>query len=128
MIIDCFLKFLQKNNVFPDIDKKLSKAIAITEKAIRELPDSLAVNKIIPDDFGRGCRQLFGSMNGYNVWNTIPPPENDAQGGRASKKRRTDDVSSDVVQTSDGPAFPRGNTSIWENTPAPAFRNTPTPR
>nr|VWP00877.1 Chitinase [Ganoderma boninense] len=94
LLIDFFLKFLQRNRVFPDIDRQLRKAIAVTEQAIKELPHGIAMNKIIPDDFGRGCQQLYGNMNGYNIWEGgSSSSEDDEQvEDRASKKQKTDDA------------------------------------
>ena len=98
MLIDFFLKFLQRNRVFPDIDRQLRKAIAVAEQAIKELPHGIAMNKVIPDDFGRGCQQLYGSMNGYNVWDADSSSEEDEQDeAHASKKQKTGDAPSDMA-------------------------------
>ncbi|KAI1796038.1 hypothetical protein LXA43DRAFT_1079656 [Ganoderma leucocontextum] len=99
ILIDFFLKFLQRNRVFPDIDRQLRKAIAVAEQAIKELPHGIVMNKVIPDDFGRGCQQLFGSMNGFNVWAADSSSEesDEQEGARASKKQKTDDAPSDMA-------------------------------
>lgn len=80
--------------MFPDIDRQLRKAIAVTEQAIKELPHAISMNKVIPDDFGRGCQQLYGTMNGYNVWaddSSSSSSKDDDGETRASKKQKTDD-------------------------------------
>ena len=103
MLIDFFLKFLQRNRVFPDIDRQLRKAIAVAEQAIKELPHGIAMNKVIPDDFGRGCQQLYGSMNGYNVWEADSSSEEDEQDeAHASKKQKTEDVPPDTAASGSG--------------------------
>ena len=51
----------------PEIDRQLRKAIAVAEQAQKELPHAIFMNRLIPDDFGNGCREIFGTMNGYNI-------------------------------------------------------------
>ncbi len=99
MLVDFFLKFLQRNRVFPDIDRQLRKAIAVAEQAIKELPHGIAMNKVIPDDFGRGCQQLYGNMNGYNVWeaDSSSSEDDEQEEARAAKKQKTDDAPSDMA-------------------------------
>ena len=67
ILIDFFLKFLQRNRIFPEIDRQLRKAIAVAEQAQKELPHAIFMNRLIPDDFGNGYREIFGAMNGYNI-------------------------------------------------------------
>lgn len=100
------MKFLQRSRVFPDIERQLRKAIAVTEQAIKELPHAISMNKIIPDDFGRGCQQLYGTMNGYNVWADDSSSDDDEE-ARASKKQKTDDTpanTDDAQSTASGSA------------------------
>ncbi|PIL37479.1 hypothetical protein GSI_01173 [Ganoderma sinense ZZ0214-1] len=109
LLIDFFLKFLQRNRVFPDIDRQLRKAIGVAEQAIKELPHGIAMNKIIPDDFGRGCQQLYGNMNGYNVWDADSSSEDDEEDeARTSKKQKTDDTPVDMAvdQAASGSSAP----------------------
>ena len=51
----------------PEIDRQLRKAIAVAEQAQEVIPHAIFMNRLIPDDFGNGCREIFGTMNGYNI-------------------------------------------------------------
>ena len=67
ILIDFFLKSLQRTRIFPEIDRQLRKAIAVAEQAQEVIPHAIFMNRLIPDDFGNGCREIFGTMNGYNI-------------------------------------------------------------
>ncbi|TBU22294.1 hypothetical protein BD311DRAFT_154038 [Dichomitus squalens] len=100
ILIGFLLKFLQRNRVFPEIERQLRKAIDVTELAQKELPHAIFMNKLIPDDFGTGCREIFGAMNGYNIWADNSASEGDeAEEQRATKKQKTDDGDADNAQT-----------------------------
>ena len=63
ILVRFFLNFVLRNRVFPELEKPLRKAVAVTETASRELPQTFVISKAVPEDaFSKGCELLFGSM------------------------------------------------------------------
>ncbi|KAI0638537.1 hypothetical protein C8Q77DRAFT_439030 [Trametes polyzona] len=70
ILIQFFLNFLIRNRVLPESEKDLRKAVAVTEQAKLELPQSFVISRAIPDDFSEGCEILYGTMTHNNAWQT----------------------------------------------------------
>ncbi|KAF9000258.1 hypothetical protein BDQ17DRAFT_684327 [Cyathus striatus] len=68
-----FISFLIRSRVLPEIERELKSALAVSHLAERELPATGRVGKLLPDPFGRGCVDLWGTKGtGYQragvVW------------------------------------------------------------
>ncbi|OCH94547.1 hypothetical protein OBBRIDRAFT_789237 [Obba rivulosa] len=64
IMLDFFLRFLLRSRVFPEpeYEKGFRKALAIVEQAKKELPHTFTIGQLVPDDFSKGCVQLWGDM------------------------------------------------------------------
>lgn len=71
ILIEYFLNYVIRSNVFPEYDRELRRAVNIVKLAKLELPLTFQVGKAIPDLFNVGCEYLFGTMtNALIVWDT----------------------------------------------------------
>ena len=72
------------------------------EQAQKELLHAIFMNRLIPDDLGNGCREIFGAMNGYNIWSEKPASERDdvdeAEEERSAKRQKTDPGDADNTE------------------------------
>ncbi|KAK7696124.1 hypothetical protein QCA50_000767 [Cerrena zonata] len=72
ILVEFFLNFVIRSNVFPEYDRELRRAVDIVKKAKFELPLTFQVGKAIPDLFNVGCEYLFGNMtNALVVWEDV---------------------------------------------------------
>ncbi|KAH9854986.1 hypothetical protein C2E23DRAFT_867081 [Lenzites betulinus] len=90
ILLAFFLNFLIRNRVFPESDKDLRKALAVTEQAKKELPQSFVISRAIPDDFSRGCEMIFGTMTNNGVWRTQGDAASGDEDERDAKRQKTD--------------------------------------
>ena len=56
-----FLKFLLRSRVFPRSEADFKAALAVAQQALVELPLTGEISCSTPDDFSRGCKELWGS-------------------------------------------------------------------
>ncbi|KAJ7127672.1 hypothetical protein C8R44DRAFT_778658 [Mycena epipterygia] len=55
-----FVKFLLRNQVLPDCEEGLNRALDIIELAGQELPLTSKISKAFPDEFSTACQNLWG--------------------------------------------------------------------
>ncbi len=63
-LIRSFLRFLIKNSFFPERpdERRFQNALKIAELAYKELPFTSSTSKFLPDEFGKACREYWGSQ------------------------------------------------------------------
>jgi hypothetical protein len=94
-LVSFFLRYLIRSRVFPEpeYERPIKRALAITELARTELPNSWKLGRALPDAFSDGCRGLWGSMQ--SPWVPPPPPpanpSPDSTEEPGAKRQRTDD-------------------------------------
>ncbi|KAI0329570.1 hypothetical protein GY45DRAFT_1252684 [Cubamyces sp. BRFM 1775] len=94
ILINFFLNFLLRNRVFPESERDLRKAVAITEQARKELPHMFVVSHAIPNGFNSGCGLIFGTMTRPYVWrNTDDTAANGDTDEPDAKRQKTDGAS-----------------------------------
>ncbi|KAI9000675.1 hypothetical protein BD414DRAFT_472396 [Trametes punicea] len=105
ILLSFFLNFLLRNRVFPESEKDIRKAVAVTEQAKQELPHSFVISGVIPDDFSRGCELLFGTMTYSTVWQNAAPSSGDDDENRPNAKRQkmNGPMAPTVLQDAAGP-------------------------
>ncbi|KAH9899498.1 hypothetical protein C8Q73DRAFT_638885 [Cubamyces lactineus] len=93
ILINFFLNFVLRNRVFPESERDLRKAIAVTEQAKKELPHSFIISRAIPDDFSRGCGLIFGAMTRPHTWqNANSVVSTGDEDEPDAKRQRTEDI------------------------------------
>ena len=98
ILVSFFLRYLIRSRVFPEpeYERPIKRALAITELARIELPNSWKLGRALPGAFSDGCRGLWGSMQ--SPWVPPPPanptPDNTNEPG--AKRQRTDDDPEDA--------------------------------
>ncbi|KAI9064890.1 hypothetical protein FKP32DRAFT_1591102 [Trametes sanguinea] len=90
ILLNFFLNFLLRNRVFPESEKDLRKAVAVTELAQKELPHSFVVSRAVPDDFSQGCELLFGTKTHSNVWQDVDQGTSGDEGEPDAKRQKVD--------------------------------------
>ncbi|KAI0775885.1 hypothetical protein BD413DRAFT_602425 [Trametes elegans] len=89
ILISFFLNFLIRNRVFPESEKDLRKAVAVTGLAKKELPHSFVISRFVPDAFSRGCEFIFGTMTHARVWQNVSWGSDEDEPD--TKRQKTDD-------------------------------------
>ncbi|KAI0650384.1 hypothetical protein C8Q79DRAFT_998242 [Trametes meyenii] len=89
LLIGFFLNFLIRNRVFPEYEKGLRKAVAVTEQARTELLHCFVVCKEIPDLFSNGCEVLYGTMTHSTVWMNANTTSDSDEDGPDTKRQKT---------------------------------------
>ncbi|TFK92856.1 hypothetical protein K466DRAFT_479718 [Polyporus arcularius HHB13444] len=102
ILLDFFLKFLIRNRIFPEMEKSIKKAIAITELAKKELPHTFVLSKAIPDGFSQGCKLLYGSMERAHVWSTEVAAEDASESSEPEAKRQKLQEETEVLRAAAG--------------------------
>ncbi|OSD04489.1 hypothetical protein PYCCODRAFT_1364032 [Trametes coccinea BRFM310] len=90
ILLNFFLNFLLRNRVFPESEKDLRKAVAITEQAQKELPHSFVVSRTVPDEFSQGCELLFGTKTRTNIWQDADQGTSGDEGEPDAKRQKVD--------------------------------------
>ncbi|KAI0355343.1 hypothetical protein OH77DRAFT_1496072 [Trametes cingulata] len=99
-LVAFFLNFLLRNRVFPESEKDLRKAVAVTEQAKKELLHSFVISRAIPDDFSRGCEILFGTMTTANIWQNVAPADEEGEKDedeRDAKRQKVDGTQAEAA-------------------------------
>ncbi|KAI0832784.1 hypothetical protein BC628DRAFT_1407181 [Trametes gibbosa] len=97
ILLAFFLNFLIRNRVFPESEKDLRKAVAVTEQAKKELPQSFVISRAIPDDFSRGCEMIFGTMTNSDAWRTQGDAASGDEDERDAKRQKTENVEETAI-------------------------------
>ncbi|KAI0677197.1 hypothetical protein C8Q78DRAFT_1073923 [Trametes maxima] len=93
LLLGFFLNFLLRNRVFPECEKGLRKAVAITEQARTELLHCFVVCKAIPDLFSNGCELVYGTMTHSTVWLNTDAASSGEEDEPDAKRQKTDGLS-----------------------------------
>ena len=67
ILLSFFINFLLRNRVLPESEKDLRKALAATELARKELPQTFVISRTLPDAFSKGCEMVFGTLTNSMV-------------------------------------------------------------
>lgn len=107
-MLQFFLHFVLRSNVFPEEKAGLQRALRLCEKAERELPGTGKLGKALPDSFNRGLQDLNGMMTAGMFGAGISFGDDDSDSdesddeGPAAKKQRMDEAVREFVASQPG--------------------------
>ncbi|KAG1808296.1 hypothetical protein EV424DRAFT_1474053 [Suillus variegatus] len=109
-VLHFFLRFMQRNRVFAGFEthtENLNRAVVVAELAIRELPLTAKVARVLPGMFDAACKECWGYRGSLSMYiSTTLDSEDDTDTPASSavgtfeealKADHTEIVSSDVV-------------------------------
>ncbi|KAG2126825.1 hypothetical protein DEU56DRAFT_821869 [Suillus clintonianus] len=111
-VLHFFLRFMQRNGVFAGFEthtENLNRAVAVAELAIKELPSTARVARVLPGMFDAACKECWGYKGSLSMYIsatldsedecTTDTPASSAVGAfeEALKADNAEIVSSDVV-------------------------------
>ncbi|KAG1731195.1 uncharacterized protein EDB91DRAFT_1154923 [Suillus paluster] len=112
-VLHFFLRFMQRNGVFAGFEAytdNLNRAVVVAELAIKELPLTAKVARVLPGTFDAACKECWGSKGGLSMYTSATLDSGDGCTGidtpassavstfeEALKADHAEIVSSDVV-------------------------------
>jgi hypothetical protein len=94
LVLEFFIAFLLRNNVFPDspVNDRLRDALNIAQLAKKELPASFGIARSLPDAFSKGCQQLWGSKIEIMILNATPIEPEKPRRGRSIENEQSSEL------------------------------------
>ena len=88
ILLSFFINFLLRNRVLPESEKDLRKALAATELARKELPQTFVISRTLPDAFSKGCEMVFGTLTNAMAWNDVSDSSDEDEGPEAKRQKK----------------------------------------